>query len=101
MKNRKATLVRHDKVVLKSGVIVEAKIWNVPVSDKYPDGIRYSLFAIHSDGKVLVGYDNHYPKGHHRHIGDTQEPYVFTDLEKLRNDFKTDLETEMSKRGLI
>ena len=100
MRHHKAALVRHDKVLLKNGVIVEAKIWRVLVSDKYPDGLRYSLFGIHPDGRVLVGYDNHYPKGHHRHLGDAQESYAFTDLEKLRDDFKADLESEMAKRGL-
>lgn len=39
-------------------------------------------------------------QGHHRHIGTAQVPYFFMDLEKLRNDFKADLETEMSKKGL-
>ena len=55
------------------------------------EGFRYSFFAVR-DGVVLVGYDNHVPKGHHRHFGGKQEPYAFEGLDKLRADFKRDLE---------
>lgn len=53
------------------------------------------------DGQTLVGYDNHHPKGHHRHFGEREEAYSFTDLETLKNDFKADLEVELAKRGLL
>lgn len=79
---------------------MESKIWEVPISEQYPDGLRYSLFAI-QEGKVLVGYDNHQPKGHHRHLGEAQSPYHFSNLETLTNDFRADLEVELSKRGLL
>lgn len=100
MRSKKATLVLHDKVILRNGVIVESKIWKVPMSEQYPDGLRYSLFAVH-EGRILVGYDNHHSKGHHRHLGEAQSPYHCTNLETLRNDFRADLELELSKRGLL
>ena len=49
---------------------------------------------------ILAGYDNHYPKGHHRHIDDKEAYYNFTTLENLKNDFKSDIETQIAKRGL-
>jgi hypothetical protein len=94
-----AKLILHDKVILGSGVIVEIKIWEV-WSDRYPDGYKYSLYGIYG-GKVLVGYDNHHPKGHHRHIGDVEMEYGFSGPEKLRNDFKADLERQMAMEGLL
>ncbi len=44
------------------------------------------------NGVVLVGYDNHPPKGHPRHVGATEEAYEFAGLDKLRAGFSSDLE---------
>lgn len=97
----RAKSVLKTKVVLRNGVIVEMRIWEVS-SDlaRYPDGFKYSLYAVFN-GKVLVGYDNHPPKGHHRHVGGRETEYVFSSLEKLRNDFRADLEDQMSREGLL
>ena len=50
----------------------------------YP--IKYSLFLIES-GTVLLGFDNHKPKKHHLHIGNTEIEYNFTSMGKLLKDF--------------
>ena len=100
MGKRPAKLITHDKVLLASGVIVEIKVWQLWDDERYPERYKYSLFAIY-DGEVLVGYDNHHPKGHHRHLHGKEESYNFTTLEKLKNDFKSDLELQMAKRGLL
>jgi Family of unknown function (DUF6516) len=63
----------------------------VPRSRHYPEGFKYSFFAVRS-GVVLVGYDNHAPRGHHRHVGKKQERYEFEGLEELRTDFLRDLD---------
>jgi hypothetical protein len=36
--------------------------------------------------------DNHHPKGHHRHVASTEEPYLFSDIERLIADFMADVE---------
>ena len=88
------------KVVLTNGVIVEIKIWEMSRQSKqYPDGFKYSLYAVFC-GKTLVGYDNHHPKGHHKHIGDEQLPYEFSTLDKLKDDFRTDLKEQINREGL-
>ena len=79
----------HEKIVGDDGSVTELKIWLVSKSLKYPDEIKYSLYHVKA-GKVLVGYDNHHPKGHHRHYGERQEPYLFTSVETLLGDFDTD-----------
>lgn len=43
------------------------------------------------DGERLVCYDNERGKGDHRHVVGEEEPYVFTSVEKLIEDFKTDV----------
>jgi hypothetical protein len=95
----KASLVLHERVLLKGSVIVETKIWKVEDRNRYPDGFKYSLFAVHH-GEVLVGYDNHHPKSHHRHIDGREMEYAFSTLEKLKNDFRADLEVRMARKGI-
>ena len=87
----KAVQIFHEKIRTAEGIVVELTVWQVARSAQYPHGFKYSFFAVR-DGIVLVGYDNHPPKGHHRHFGGTEEAYAFAGLEKLRADFSRDLE---------
>lgn len=84
-----ATLLFYEKRVEDDGGIIEMKVWEVPYSHKNPDGVRYSLYWI-KDQKILVGYDNHHPKGHHRHYGEKQLPYNFMGIKDLIKDFVED-----------
>lgn len=86
----KAVLVHHEKLAQAHEVIVEMKIWSVPKPEHYPEGFKYSLFAVRR-GIVLVGYDNHKPKSHHRHYLGKEEGYEFSNIDKLMADFKSDL----------
>ena len=86
----KAKLIFHEKIILADESIVESKIWKVPKSKKYKKGVRYSLFYVQK-GKVIIGYDNHYPKGPHRHYENKEEPYHFSNVDQLIEDFKNDL----------
>ena len=88
----KATRVLHEKIRTAEGIIVEFTVWQVTRSAQYPEGFKYSFFAVRN-GVVLVGYDNYSPKGHHRHVGATEEAYEFAGLDKLRADFSSDLKT--------
>lgn len=79
-------LVKHDS--LDKEAIIELKIWELPISKKFPDGLKYSLFCVKTESKeVIVGIDNHHPKGHHIHFGDIEEVYFFDGVEKLIEDF--------------
>ncbi|MDP2864902.1 MAG: DUF6516 family protein [Elusimicrobiota bacterium] len=83
-----ATLVLHQKLIDKHGGIEERVIWLVPKAKKHPEGIRYHLAYIpRGSKKPSVLFDNHYPKGHHKHIGDHEMPYSFVSPEKLLEDF--------------
>ncbi len=85
----KAVRVLHTKEV-KGDEIVEIKIWQVPMSEDKPHGIRYSV-VYNKDGKRLLGYDNAEGKGDHRHYGNNEEPYRFNTIWDLIRDFKKDL----------
>lgn len=66
--------------------IAELKIWKVPRSKDYPDGVKFSLFLV-CNGSVLVGIDNHKPKGPHLHMSGQELPYLFQTEADLVNDF--------------
>ena len=89
---RRAVLIQHDDVFDEEGWRVVIKIWKVPFSPTSPEGIDYSLSLISPEGKRLVGYDNHWPKGHHRHVREEEGPYLYTGINRLLADFKADVE---------
>ncbi len=73
------------------GHIVQARIWQVPSPVRgSAHSLKYSLFYGY-EGERLVGYDNEAGKGDHRHYGDRQENYRFTNLEQLVADFMADV----------
>lgn len=73
------------------GGIEQRVIWEIPVSDSQPDGIRYRLAYIPAGSTIpTVLYDNHHPKGHHKHIRGVESPYEFVDWKTLIEDFKKD-----------
>jgi hypothetical protein len=46
------------------------------------------MFLVHREtGGVLVGFDNHPPKGHHLHLDGREVPYRYRDLRRLVKDF--------------
>jgi hypothetical protein len=78
---------------LSETVFVEMVIWRVP--DPVPGsghGFKYRL-ALVADGVCLLRYDNEAGKGDHKHIGEREVPYCFTDLTTLQADFWKDVET--------
>ena len=67
------------------------KIWKVPRSRTSPEGIDYSLALISPVGERVVGYDNHWSKGHHRHVSGQEGPYSYRGIDRLIADFKADV----------
>lgn len=66
--------------------VAELKVWSVPRSKDYPQGRKCSLFLV-VGGEVVVGIDNHKPKGPHLHLGDRELPYHYRDERSLLADF--------------
>lgn len=85
----KAELVYHEKW-MKDDNIVEIKVWSVPVTDDKPRGYKYSLVYV-KGGHRIVGYDNAEGRGDHRHYREREEPYQFTSLDRLIDDFYKDV----------
>ena len=88
-----AKLVRRRKWTDELGNLYEI-VWRVKHSARYPEGIRYRLAFIRSGGRTpALLYDNHHPKGHHRHVRMRQEPYNFVTAQKLVADFLSEAST--------
>ena len=94
----------HDLIISQDGGYwVKIEAWRVPVSEKIPHGIRYSLTLHEPYGIRILGYDNAHavlptknftysgrrrPYDHrHRSAGDHGVPYEFQTAYQLLADF--------------
>lgn len=48
-------------------------------------------WLISPHGERVVGYDNHWPKGHHRHVLGEEGPYDYRGIDTLVADFNADV----------
>lgn len=87
-----AVSIARAKEVRDDGSIVEIVIWELPEALP-PSTHRYKYRLYFGAGGVSrVRYDNERGKGDHRHMGNEQLDYVFTSIEQLLEDFRTDVE---------
>lgn len=87
----KAQLIIRDRRIFADGCILEVVIWRVPVVVPPTEhGFKYHLFY-GRPGERLVGYDNERGKGDHRHRAGREEPYVFSSIAQLLDDFEADV----------
>lgn len=87
----KARLIIRDRRVFEDGRLIEIVIWKTPVPvPPTGHGLKYRLFY-GCKGERILGYDNERGKGDHRHYGDREEPYVFSTMEQLLDDFERDV----------
>ena len=73
---------------------MEIVVWEVPAP--VPPGghsLKYRLYYGRK-GERIVGYDNERGKGDHRHYRKREEPYLFSSMEQLLDDFKRDVAAE-------
>ena len=88
----KAELLLRERRVLSETAFVEVIIWRLPIA---MEGSRHAFkyrLALVSQGVCVLRYDNEAGKGEHRHVGERQVPYYFTDLQTLQTDFWMDVE---------
>jgi hypothetical protein len=86
-----ATLVIRQKLVYAAG-LVEIVVWQLPQPvppSEHP--FKYRLVYV-VDGSRIVGFDNERGKGDHKHLGNTETNYEFTDIPALLADFWKEVE---------
>ena len=88
----KAVLLLRRKFTDGYGNLFEWVVWRVPVDRLYCEGWRYRLaFIPLGIRRPAVLYDNHHPKGHHKHLDNREQPYAFSGLDQLFTDFERDV----------
>jgi hypothetical protein len=96
----KAVLLLKQKLTDGDGDILELVIWKVQMGTNHPKGVRYRLAFIpqgHSQPAVL--YNNHHPKGPHKHSDGRESAYIFIDVGRLIEDFQHAVSHWKKSRG--
>lgn len=89
----KAEPLIDERHVLDADTFVEIVVWRLPRSARgSAHRFKYRL-ALVRNGVCVLRYDNEAGKGNHRHAGNAQERYAFTDSDTLLADFWRDVET--------
>lgn len=98
-----------------SGHFLKFEIRRVEQSGQVPHGIAYSFTFHDPEGRRLLGFDNAHPVPHkggafvkakpeadhwHRTAEDEGRPYTFVSVEKLLEDFFTEVEKLCKKQGI-
>jgi hypothetical protein len=87
----KAESILDRRVVLAENAFVEMRLWRVPEQvTGSAHNLKYSLAYV-VDGVCVLRYDNERGKGDYRHIGKTQQPVVFSGMDRLIADFLADV----------
>jgi hypothetical protein len=79
-----------------NGTLADVTAWQVPQSDRYPEGVRYSMQYGGIDGETIIRYDN-FPdhpgaSRHHKHTEDgSVEDVEFPGLFPLYHRFKQEV----------
>lgn len=88
----KAELIARFRDISAHGTGIEFVVWKVPVPvAPSTHGYKYRLVYV-ENGERMVGFDNERGKGDHKHVGDEERPYEFVDVDRLIEDFITEVE---------
>ncbi|MEX2165065.1 MAG: DUF6516 family protein [Sulfuricaulis sp.] len=88
----RARLLFDQRIVIAETAFAELVLWEVPTPVRGSQHSYKYRLAFVVDGRSAVRYDNEAGKGDHRHVGDVEEPYLFTTPDQLVNDFFLDIE---------
>lgn len=87
MANMSAQLITRFKDITTDGAILELVVWKVP-EPVPPTEHGYKYRAVYVvNGVRVLGFDNERGKGDHYHLDGVEQPYVFSSVEQLVEDF--------------
>jgi hypothetical protein len=96
-----AKLLLKRKFTDEQGDLFSLVVWAVPKTSLHRDGVRYRLAFIPRGFQTpAVLYDNHHPKGHHKHLNQVEQSYVYTSVDKLIADFEIDVRAWTHTTGM-
>jgi hypothetical protein len=76
-------------------------MWEITTVKARHRRVRYRLSLISPSGDRVAGYDNHHPKGDHRHFKGAEETCHYKDPETLIRDFFKDVEQVLSEKEAL
>lgn len=87
-------VIYDDRQVLAGGrYLQQIRISAFRSSVENPEGLRYSLCLVdRMTGQIVLLYDVHRGKGHHRHLRGKQTNYAYVDPGGLIADFRQDVD---------
>ena len=79
-------------VIAGGRYLQEVRLSTFLPSPELPEGIRYSLCLVDLEGgEVVLLYDIHRGKSHHRHVRGKESAYDFVNEDALLDDFLRDV----------
>src|SRR5437016_11321053 len=90
-----------EHLVLSRRAFVEIVIWRVPRparSSTHPYKYRLAYIA---NQHCVLRFDNEAGKGDHKHVGERQVSYRFTDVDSLQSDFGRSEEAQERKVSTV
>ncbi len=81
-----------ERIELDDDSFVELVVWQLP-EPLVGSGHRFKYrLALVSGNVCVMRYDNEAGKGDHKHLGDLETDYFFSNLDQLQTDFWDDVE---------
>lgn len=82
-----AKLIKRLQGLSRTGLCIKGVIWEIRNDPNYANGVKYRLVVFEpSTKKVLLLFDNHYPKGDHYHFEEKINQYEFISIDYLIRD---------------
>ena len=78
---------------------METVLWRVPHPVKSSNHDYKYRLALVANGVCVLRYDNEAGKGDHKHIGNEELPYRFSDVDALLRDFRSDIGKWLDENG--
>ena len=94
----RAELLLRERHVLAEDAFAEIIVWQVPRSLRGSSHTFKYRLALVVAGVCVLRYDNEAGKGDHRHIDQSELPYLFGGYDKLISDFWADVDTWRRER---
>jgi hypothetical protein len=87
-----AELMLNERHIVSGDAFVEMMLWrrSLAVAGSH-HGFKYR-HALVVKGRCVLRYDNEPGKGHRKHVGGEETPYVFTTPQALLDDFWNDVD---------
>lgn len=98
----KARLAFRKKEIYPDGSLTEIRVWQVNKSSAFPTGVKYAFYFIGPPPErvIIIGYDNHHGKGHHRHAHSVEMPITTPSVSALLQQFRREVAAHLHTRGI-